>query len=233
MKHILLIVSIFISAVSLAQTKKLFSTTPDQIMNYRLLAQKAWEAKDSTKALSYDDSIKGCIENSFIDNYDFKTVSGVSVTTGKITKPILLLTSASWCSPCMAEIKPLNRIVEQYGDSVRFIVLFWDTRDKLSGMADRYNKGIALVPSASREDAKDNSINISGFRHVGGYPAAYLIANNKIIDYSVGAVCTSATVLNSKGQIETITLATEEQAFNANYQQLKSKVEKLLHNNSR
>ena len=233
MKHILLIISTFISAINLAQTKKLFSTTPNQIINYRLLAQKAWDVKDSIKASSYDDSIKSCIENSVIDNYNFQTADSLILNTSKITKPIFLLTSASWCSPCMAEIKPLNRIVEQYADSVHFIILFWDTKDKLSSMAAKYNTSIALIPSSTRENIEDNSINISGFKHLGGYPATYLIVNNKIIDYSEGAVSTSVAVLNSKGQIETITIATEEKAFESNYELLKSKVEKLLHNSYR
>lgn len=228
MRHVLLIIFIFVSVISWAQTKKLFSTTPDQIINYRSLAQKAWKINDSIKARSYDDSIKSCIENSFIDNYNFHAVDGVTLNTGKVTKPIFLLTSASWCSPCMAEIKPLNRIVEQYADSVQFAVLFWDTKDKLGNIVAKYNTSIALIPSSSRENTEDNSINISGFRHLGGYPATYLIVNNKIIDYSEGAVSTSAMVVNSKGQIETITIATEEKAFEANYTLLKSKVEKLL-----
>lgn len=232
-KHILLIISTFISAICLAQTKKLFNTTPNQIINYQLLAQNAWDVKDSIKARSYDDSIKSCIENSFIDNYNFKAVDGLILNTSKITKPIFLLTSASWCSPCMTEIKPLNRIVRQYADSVHFIILFWDTKDKLSSMVARYNTNIALIPSLSRDNTEYNSLNISGFKHLGGYPATYLIVNNKIIDYSEGAVSTSATVLNSKGQIETITIATEEKAFEANYELLKSKVEKLLHNSYR
>lgn len=231
MKYILLTFLTFISTIIFAQSENRFNETPDKIKKYRQLSQFAWDKNDSTKAISYDDSIKNCIEGSIIDKYSFKTFDDKILNTQQIERPIFLLTSASWCSPCMAEISPLNKLVEKYRDSIQFIVLFWDTKDKVADLSTKYNSNIILVPSLIRDNTNDNSLNISGFQHIGGYPATYLILKNRIIDYAVGAVSPTVTILNSKGEFETKTVLTEEEVFKANYELLKSKIDKLLHSN--
>ena len=193
--------------------KKLFSETESKIKKYREDSQKYWDKNDSENALKYRDSIKSLILNSYIKDYKFKTVDSTNYNMSERKKPLFLQVTASWCAPCKFEVPALNKIVEKYSDRVDFVLLFWDTQAELEKLAPDYNKDIVLIPSQEKQ-SEPTTIDISGFRHIMGFPTNYLITtDNQIINFSQGAMIPT-TFTDQNGKEITIT---KEEANKGNY----------------
>ena len=204
--------------------KKLFAETENQIKKYREDSQKYWDKNDSENALKYGDSIKSLIVNSYIKDYVFKSVDSKNYSTSDRKKPLFLQVTASWCAPCKFEVPALNKVVEKYSDEVDFVLLFWDTQSDLEKLAPNYNKNIILIPSQEKQ-SEPTTIDISGFRHIMGFPTNYLITrDNKIINFSQGAMIPT-TYTNQNGEEVTIT---KEEANQKNYERLETEIKELL-----
>ncbi|MEZ4796047.1 MAG: thioredoxin family protein [Flavobacteriaceae bacterium] len=208
--------------------KKLFSETESQIKKYREDSQKYWNKNDSENALKYEDSIKTLILNSYIKDYEFKSVDNTIYNTSERKKPLFLQVTASWCAPCKFEVPALNKIVEKYSDKVDFVLLFWDMQVELEKLAPDYNKNIVLIPSQVKQ-SDATTIDISGFRHIMGFPTNYLIkTDNEIINFSRGAMIPT-TYTDQYGKEITIT---KEDANKGNYERLEAEIKELLEKTS-
>ncbi|TCP20881.1 thiol-disulfide isomerase/thioredoxin [Tenacibaculum skagerrakense] len=204
--------------------KKLFSETESKIKKYREDSQKYWDKNDSENALKYGDSIKSLILNSYIKDYEFKTVDSTNYNTSERKKTLFLQVTASWCAPCKFEVPALNKIVEKYSDKVDFVLLFWDTQAELEKLAPDYNKDIVLIPSQEKQ-SEATTIDISGFRHIMGFPTNYLITtSNEIINFSQGAMIPT-TFTDQNGKEITIT---KEDADKGNYERLETEIKELI-----
>jgi len=204
--------------------KKLYAETESKIKKYREDSQKYWDKNDSENALKYGDSIKSIILNSYINDYEFKTVENTIYNTIERKKPLFLQVTASWCAPCKFEVPALNKIVEKYSDRVDFVLLFWDTQSDLEKLAPDYNKNIYLIPSQEQQ-SEATTIDISGFRHIMGFPTNYLITReNKIINFSQGAMIPT-TYTDQNGKEITIT---KEVADQKNYERLEKEIKELI-----
>ena len=191
MKQILLILTISLTIQTYSQTtEKVFykDVVDDCVENLNQQINQAWADKENEKAKKlFEQLINECIKGKYLSNYDFKDIKKDIVSTDKIEKPILLLTSATWCAPCWGEIPTLNKLAKKYDGEIELIVLFWNKKKDLKKMAKKYDKRIHLIPSEN-EPTDKSSIMISGFNHKLDYPAAYLIdKDKKIIDLTRGA----------------------------------------------
>lgn len=211
-----------------AKTKiKKFSDTEAGIKKYREDSQKYWDKNDRENAMKYDDSIDVLVKNSFLENYKFTAVDSSVFDMSKTKKPLFLQVTASWCAPCKAEIPALNKVVKKYKDKVDFVLLFWDSQKDLKRLAPEYNPNIVLVPSDKKSD-EPTTIEISGFRHITGFPTNYLVStNNEIINYTSGAVV-PGTYKNPETD-EDVTV-TEEDANKINFERLENEIIQLLTN---
>jgi thiol-disulfide isomerase/thioredoxin len=204
--------------------KKLFAETESNIKKYREDSQKYWDKNDSENDLKYGDSIKALILNSYIKDYEFKTVDSTNYNTSERKKPLFLQVTASWCAPCKFEVPALNKIVEKYNDKVDFVLLFWDTQSELEKLAPDYNENIILIPSQEKQ-SEATTIDISGFRHIMGFPTNYLITtDNEIINFSQGAKIPT-TFTDQNGKEITIT---KEDADKGNYERLETEIKELI-----
>lgn len=208
--------------------RKTFSSIQPQLARYRALVEKAWEDKDEQLARAYADSVKHSIIGSYTDNHIFTTLTKQQIELERIKKPVMLITSATWCGPCMFEIPALNKVAEEYAGKVEFVVLFQDMEgEKLLKTAKKYGKQILVVPSQEQSEGV-SVLSVSGFRHITGFPTNYLInGQNKIINYSQGAFM-PMTYIDESGKEVTMT---GEEANAKNYQKLKEEVEFLLSEN--
>lgn len=205
--------------------RKMLTDTEHLIRQYQVEAQKGWDANNEALARVYYDSIRSSVIGSFIGAHTFRTLDNKQVKLESLSKPLLLITSATWCAGCVSEIPALNKVAKEYADKVTFIVLFHDTNDgKLLNLAKKYSGSIVLVPSVKKlEDV--HTLDIAGFRHILGYPTSYLInTERKIVGFSQGTAV-PMTYTNDKGEEVT---TTQEQANAINYKSLKEQVEQLL-----
>ncbi|WP_055436059.1 TlpA family protein disulfide reductase [Lacinutrix algicola] len=229
MKNIL-IISILLCVLScekdktIQDEKKKFSDTEVLIKRYRADSQKYWDKNDSENALKYSDSINVLVINSFIDDYSFVTVDSIIYKTSNNKKPLFLQVTASWCAPCKAEIPALNKIVEKYKEKVDFVLLFWDTQSELKEFAEDYNNNVVLVPSQKKQ-SEATTIDISGFRHITGFPTNYLITSNKeIINYTSVTMVPGTFPKRDGGEIT----ITQEDADKGNFERLEKEIKDLL-----
>ncbi len=123
--------------------------------------------------------IKKCIKGSYLLNYNFTTMDSKTISTDKIQKPIVLLTTATWSAPCWGDVPALNTMVEKYGDKLEFIMIFWDKEAKVKRMAEKLDKRVKLVPARDIDKVQKGYLDISGFVHKLDYPTAYLINKDK------------------------------------------------------
>lgn len=226
MKQLISSFFILICSFSFAQNdKKAFADTENQIKKYRTDSQKYWDKDDSENALKYSDSINKLIIGSYISKHKFISVDSSLYTTSNRTKPLFLQVTASWCAPCKSEIPALNKIVEKYNAKVDFVLLFWDLESGLLKFSDEYNKNIVLVPSSEKQK-EPTTIDISGFRHIAGFPTNYLITSeNQIINYTSGAMVPGSFTNPETGEEVVVT---EAEADKFNYERLEREIEELL-----
>jgi thiol-disulfide isomerase/thioredoxin len=195
--------------------KKYFSESQKKLDYYNLKAKEEFESGNNKQGLKYlKDSVKSAIVGSYIDNYKFKKLDGTIFETNKSDKPIFLQVTATWCPPCKAEIPALNAIVEKYSDSMDFVLLFRDTKDKLDEFAKQYDKKINIIPSPKKLER--GLLEISGFRHKLGFPYDYLISKERFIQNFRGG----AFAPNDKKTIEDV--------YKLNYDKLEKEILNLL-----
>jgi thiol-disulfide isomerase/thioredoxin len=212
------------SITDIADQQFLYGDTEPLIQKFREGAQAYWDKQDSENALKYNDSIKALITDSYIGDYQFKTLDGSIYDSSNRTNPLFLHVTASWCAPCTFEIPTLNEIALKYQDQVDFVLLFWDNEEELSSFAQQYNDTLILIPSETKQDDA-TSIDISGFRHIMGFPTNYLITtNNQIIQFSQGASIPTSYI-NPDGEEITIT---EDEARKNNYERLEEEILNLI-----
>lgn len=139
-------------------------------------------------------------------------------------KPSFLQVTASWSAPCKFEVPALNKIVEKYSDKLDFLLSFWDTQSALKKLAPHYYKAIFLIPSQVKQ-SEPTTIDLSGFRHIMGFPTNYLITIDKqIINFSQGATITT-TYTDQNGKEIAIT---QEDADQKNYERLEMEIKDLI-----
>ena len=72
---------------------------------------------------------------------------------------------------------------------------------------------------------KPTTINISGFKHIMGFPANYLInLENKIINFSTGAAMPASFTDPDGNEI----IITKEDAYKKNFERLDSEIKELI-----
>jgi len=192
MSRILLL--LFLSVSLLAQSQQiepesLFSQMIGKnIKKYTLESQKAYATNNFERAeFLFDSLINHVVNESFIDNFKFKKRSGRTVELYDYEKPIFLMTYASWCTPGVGEIPALNEIAEKYHKDIDFIVLFWDSRDKVKKVAHEYSRHIDVVYVDER-DNKNNYV-VQSMKHSLGFPTSFFIdAQKKIVDVRRGVL---------------------------------------------
>lgn len=177
MKKILLVVAIsLVSLKSFSQAKTYYKDIVGECVG-ESVADKAM----------IDDIVKNCVKGKYFANHDFETINDDIIITDKIKTPILLVAAATWCAPCWGEVPSINKIAKLYEGQLEVIVLFWDTKEKMTKIASQFENGISLIPSKSLTKDK-STIMVGGFIHKLDYPAAYLISKDKkIIGFKRGA----------------------------------------------
>lgn len=76
---------------------------------------------------------------------DIKTAHGKAVNMSKIKAPIIVLNFwASWCRPCIAEFKSLNKFIEHIGDKKIFVLGINNDEEKALKALDKFERNYDL-----------------------------------------------------------------------------------------
>ncbi|AFL82451.1 thiol-disulfide isomerase-like thioredoxin [Aequorivita sublithincola DSM 14238] len=151
-------------------------------------SQKAYEVHDFERAdFLFDSLINNVINGSYLDNFKVRKLSGRKIDLYKFDKPIFLMTYASWCTPGAGEVPALNDIAKKYYKDIDFVVLFWDSKEKVRRSARKYSSKIRIIYVDEKENKNDHIVEI--MKHSLGFPTSFFIDENKrIVDVRRGVL---------------------------------------------
>lgn len=182
----LLLLVFLITLPSVAQdddSKKLFSDAIGQnIRKYIRNSKLAYHDKDYDRAtFLYDSLVTHVILNTHLDNFTVNKRTGKKIKMDHFEKPMILLSTSSWCTPAPGTFPALNRIADAYGDDIDFVVLYWDTKKNARKASRELSKDVSVI-YVDELDNKHVDI-IQNMKHSLGLPTCFLLdANKKIID---------------------------------------------------
>ncbi len=185
------------------------------IKKYDRHARLAYEEEDYDRAkFLFDSLIDHCLKGKYFDRLLLPKLKKGVYDTNESKKPIFMLTYASWCVPSKGEIPALNRLADELGDKVDFVVLFWDTKKKVKKIAEDYSENIIITYIDERENRHPGIV--SSLKHSLGLPTSfYLDADKRIVNISRG------------GEVMAVYKA-EEEAFTMNYNSFLERLNELL-----
>ncbi len=152
------------------------------IRRYVKQSQLAYHDQDYDRAdFLYDSLVKHVILNTYLDNFEVRKKTGKKIELSEFEKPMILLSTASWCTPGSGTIPALNEIAHTYGNNIDFVVLYWDTKED-ARKASRDFKGDIQVIYVDELENKGAAI-VKEMKHSLGLPTCYLLdKDKKIID---------------------------------------------------
>ncbi len=150
------------------------------IKKYKKHANKAYRLKDYEHAqFLFDSLVQNVIQESYMNNFKVRAVSGKKIDIYEFEKPMYLITSAFWVATSSGEIPALNTLADQYHDQVDFVVLFWGPKKAIVKLKKLYSKNISLVYVDEMENTND--FTIKTMKHSLGFPTTFIIDDSKMI----------------------------------------------------
>ncbi|QIE60766.1 redoxin domain-containing protein [Rasiella rasia] len=163
--------------------KPMFSQEITKNINkYVKQSQLAYHDQDYVRAdFLYDSLVTHVILNTYLDNFKVKKRSGKQIEFNDFKKPMILLSTASWCTPGSGTIPALNEIAHTYGKNIDFVVLYWDTKKNARKASKDFSSNIQVIYV---DELENKSVDIvKDMKHTLGLPTCYLLdENKKIID---------------------------------------------------
>lgn len=148
------------------------------IKSYKKSSNKAYESNniDEGKKL-FDSLVKTKLIGTKFDDFSLKVYKEKNVKINRISKPIFIITYASWCVIPKGEIPALNILAKEHRNDLQFIVVFWDKKNDLKNIANKFNDHIKVC-YANEYYSKDSHI-VATIKHTLGFPTSIFIDENK------------------------------------------------------
>lgn len=124
----------------------------------------------------FDSLVQHRLAGTTFDDFTLKRVNRSKLQLSSIKKPIVFITYASWCVPTQGEIPALNKLAQKYGKDIQFVVLFWDRRNKMKKLAQKFNHHV-IVCYAHESYSNDSRI-VSILKHTLGLPNTFFLDEN-------------------------------------------------------
>lgn len=150
----------------------------ENIRPYKKASNKAYEINDIKEGKKlFDSLVKTKLIGTKFDDFNLKVYKEKNIKTNRISKPIFIITYASWCVIPKGEIPALNILAKEHRNDLQFIVVFWDKKNDLKNIANKFSSYIKVC-YANESYAKDSHI-ISTIKHTLGFPTSIFIDENK------------------------------------------------------
>ncbi len=158
------------------------------IRSYKKKMKSAYRVQDFERAdFLFDSLVKHVINGSYFDDFTVKKLNGRKISFSKFSKPVFLMTYASWCTPGSGEIPALNEIAKKHKNDIDFVVLFWNKRSEVKKVAKNYDRNVTIL-YVDELDNKNCHI-IRNLKHSLGFPTSlFLDENKKIVDVRRGVL---------------------------------------------
>lgn len=177
----LLVVIIFLSAFSgSTQEDTLYfsEALSVHLPKYQEKARQAYQEQDIERAdFLFDSLVQHCLKRSYLDNFRIKDLNGKNVHLRNFSKPLFLVTYATWLTPAEGEIPALKKLAKEYEGEADFVVLFWDSRRATKKFAKKYGKEINVM--YVDEATNNNGKVVSTLKHALGLPMIFFLGPDK------------------------------------------------------
>lgn len=149
---------------------------------YKLESETAYREGNTERGqYLFDSLVDHRLKGTYFDDFKFKKVSGGRFRFDKMTKPVVLITYASWCIPGTGEIPAINKLAKKYKKEVQYVVLFWDKRSNMKKMASKFSSNVILC--YAHESYRNDAPIVASLKHTLGFPTSfYLDENHKVVD---------------------------------------------------
>ena len=150
MSRKLLYIILLISFSALSQNiepRNLFSRViGENIKSYTTNSKQAYQNNNIERAdFLFDSLIHNVVNGSYMDNFKVRKLSGGRTELNDFKKPIFLMTYATWCTPGAGEIPALNDIAKKYHKEIDFVILFWNSKDKVKKASSEYSRYVSII----------------------------------------------------------------------------------------
>ena len=150
----------------------------ENIKPYKRASNKAYESNNITEGKKlFDSLVKTKLVGTKFDDFSLKVYKEKNVKINRINKAIFIITYASWCVIPKGEIPALNILAKEHRNDMQFIVVFWDKKNDLKNIANKFNDHIKVC-YANEFYSKDSHI-VSTIKHTLGFPTSIFIDENK------------------------------------------------------
>ena len=113
---------------------------------YRKASNNAYESNDIKEGKRlFDSLVKTKLVGTKFDDFTLKVYKEKNVKINRITKPIFIITYASWCVIPKGEIPALNILAKEHRNDMELIVVFWDKKSDLKNIAKKFSANYWLV----------------------------------------------------------------------------------------
>ncbi|MDX1542924.1 MAG: redoxin domain-containing protein [Christiangramia sp.] len=152
----------------------------NHLSDYNKKADLAYRFNQYDKAKElFEDFTNNHLEGSYMDNFKFHNLKKKEVQLYDYSKPVFLITYASWCVPGKGEIPALNELASQFKGKIDFVILFWDKREKAKELAEQFSSDISIVYVDETEN--NGAYVVRQLKHSLGLPTCFLLSDDKKI----------------------------------------------------
>ncbi|MDY8137220.1 TlpA family protein disulfide reductase [Aquimarina sp. 2201CG5-10] len=150
------------------------------IVKYNQRIDEAYKDNDLERAeFLFDSLVTNHLNGTYLDDFTVNPLKGDPITLREYEKPMFLLSYASWCVPGVGEIPAYNDLVDRFHDQIDFVIIFWDTKEKLKEKIKEYNSHVQMV--YVNEKTNQDSYIINKLKHALGFPMMYFMDEEKKI----------------------------------------------------
>jgi thiol-disulfide isomerase/thioredoxin len=151
-------------------------------IKYKNDSESAYRQGDTERGqYLFDSLVDNRLKGTYFDNYKFKKFRGGKFKIAKTTKPVVIITYASWCIPGTGEIPAINKLAKKYKKEVQYVVIFWDRRHNMKKMASKFSKNVTVC--YAHESYRNDAPIVSSLKHTLGFPTSfYLDEEHKVVD---------------------------------------------------
>ena len=186
------------------------------LSDYNKKADLAYRFNDYEKGKElFENFTTTHLEGSYMDNFKFRNLKKKEVQLYDFKKPVFLITYASWCIPSKGEVPALNELAKEYKDKVDFVILFWDKRDKVKELSEKFSSDISIVYVDERQN--NGAYVVKQLKHSLGLPTCFLLSGTK-------------KIMDIRRSVFPPLQTEEETAYRENYIALETSISKNLVN---
>src|SRR6187402_1206448 len=150
----------------------------ENLRPYKKASNSAYEKRNIEEGKNlFDSLVKNKLIGTKFDDFNLEVYKEKSIKTNRISKPLYIITYASWCVIPKGEIPALNILAKEHRNNLQIIVVFWDKKRDIKNIAYKFSDNIKVC-YANEYYSNDSHI-VATIKHTLGFPTSIFVDENK------------------------------------------------------